>query len=203
MFWHSDTLKGSLLGIFSRMAKLIFSAITSLDGYIEDESGAFDWGTPDQEVFAFINDLERSVGTYLYGRRMYETMVYWETAQSLEDQRPFERDFAEMWQAADKIVYSTTLTTVSSARTRIEHAFDLNAIREMKATLKRDITVSGSNLAAQAFRAALVDEFQLFLTPIVLGGGKPSLPADVHLECELLHERRFSSGVVFLHYRVS
>jgi dihydrofolate reductase len=185
------------------MAKLIFSAITSLDGYFEDESGALDWGSPDEEVFEFINDLERSVGTYLYGRRMYETMVYWETAHSLVDQLACEREFTEMWQAADKIVYSTSLGTVSSAKTRIERNFDPRVIREMKATQERDITVSGPNLAAQAFRAGLVDECQLFVAPVVLGGGKPSLPSDVRFDCELLHERRFRSGVVFLHYRVA
>jgi len=185
------------------MAKLIFSAITSLDGYYEDESGAFDWGTPDEEMFGFVNDLEGSVGTYLYGRRMCETMVYWETAQSLADQQSYERDFTKMWHAADKIVYSRSLSTVSSAKTRLERNFDPKVIHEMKSEQERDITVSGPNLAAQAFRAGLVDECQLFLTPVVLGGGKPSLPNDIRLECELLNERRFPSGVVFLHYGIS
>ena len=183
------------------MAKLIFLMITSLDGYIEDEDGKFDWGRPDEEVSSFVNDLVRPVGTHLYGRLMYETMVYWETAQALADDPPVVRDFTELWQAADKIVYSSSLETVSSAKTRIERTFDPREIREMKSSQKRDITVSGPNLAAQAFKAGLVDECQLFLTPIALGGGKPSLPTNVRLDLELLSERRFRSGVVFLHYR--
>jgi len=185
------------------MAKLIYSAITSLDGYVEDEDGNFDWGAPDEEVHSFVNDLERPVGTYLYGRRMYETMVYWETAQLLADQPPCVRDFTELWQAADKIVYSKSLETVSSAKTRIEGEFDPRVIQKMKSTQERDITVGGPNLAAQAFKAGLVDECQLFLTPVVLGGGKPSLPNDVRLDVDLLSERRFRSGVVFLQYRTS
>jgi dihydrofolate reductase len=185
------------------MAKLIFSAITSLDGYIEDEDGNFDWGAPDEEVHSFVNDLERPVGTYLYGRRMYETMVYWETVQALADEPPCVRDFTELWQAADKIVYSKSLETVSSAKTRIERKFDPRVIQEMKSSQERDITVGGPNLAAEAFKAGLVDECQLFLTPIVVGGGKPSLPNNVRLDLELLSERRFRSGVVFLHYRTS
>src|SRR5687767_9177029 len=139
------------------MAKLIYSAITSLDGFVEDQAGNFDWAAPDEEVFRFLNDLERPVGTYLYGRRMYETMVYWETAHLAAGQPPHERDFTELWQAANKIVYSRSLKTASSARTRIEREFDLPTIRAMKAAQQRDITVGGSNLAAQAFEAALVD----------------------------------------------
>ncbi len=185
------------------MAKLIFSAITSLDGYIEDEDGNFDWGAPDEEVFSFINDLERPVGTYLYGRRTYETMVYWETAQTVAGEPPCVRDFTELWQAADKIVYSKSLETVSSAKTRIERKFDPRVIQEMKSSQEQDITVGGPNLAAEAFKAGLVDECQLFLTPIVVGGGKSSLPNNVRLDLELLSERRFRSGVVFLHYRTA
>jgi dihydrofolate reductase len=185
------------------VAKLIYSAITSLDGYIEDKEGHFEWGGPDEEVFSFVNALERPVGTYLYGRRMYETMVYWETAPDLADQPPGVRDFRELWHTADKIVYSKTLKSVSSAKTRIESDFNPKVIHEMKASLERDITVGGPNLAAQAFRAGLVDECQLFLTPLVVRGGKPSLPEDVHLELELLDERRFRGGVVFLHYRTA
>jgi dihydrofolate reductase len=184
------------------MAKLIFSAITSLDGYIEDEDGNFDWAAPDEEVLSFINDLERPVGTCLYGRRMYQTMAYWETAETLPDQSPGERDFTQLWQAADKIVYSTSLETVSTGRTRLEREFDPSAIREMKAARDRDITVAGPDLAAQAFRAGLVDECQLFLTPVVVGGGKPALPGNVRVELELVSERRFRSGVVFLRYRL-
>jgi len=185
------------------MAKLLFTAITSLDGHYEDERGAFDWGTPDEEVFGFINDLERPIGTYLYGRRMYEAMVFWETAQSLVDHQSPEQDFTETWQAVDKVVYSKSLSTVSSAKTRIERNFDSKVIQEMKSMKVCDITVSGPNLAAQAFPAGLVDECQFFLTPVVLGGGKPSLPNDIRFECELLNERRFGSGVVFVHYRIS
>ncbi len=183
------------------MAKLIYSAITSLDGYVADEDGNFDWAEPDEEVHSFVNDLERSVGTYLYGRRMYEVMVYWETAPDLADQPPFVQDFAEIWQAADKIVYSKTLETVSSARTRIERDFDPEAVRQLKAQAGRDITVGGPDLAAQAIKAGLVDEYHLFVTPIVVGGGKQSLPNDVRVKLELLDERRFANGVVHLHYR--
>ena len=183
------------------MAKLIYSVITSLDGYIEDESGKFDWALPDEEVHAFFNDLERPVGTYLYGRRMYETMVYWETAHTVADQPPSILDFAKIWQAADKVVYSTTLKTVSCARTRIERDFDPEAVRQMKAVAERDLTVGGADLAAQAIRAGLVDELHLFVAPVVVGGGKQALPDDVRLKLELLDERRFGSGLVHLRYR--
>jgi dihydrofolate reductase len=183
------------------MAKLIYSAITSLDGYVADEGGNFDWAAPDEEVHSFVNDLERTVGTYLYGRRIYEVMAYWETAHTLPDQPPVVEDFAEIWQAADKIVYSKTLETVSSARTRIERDFDPEAVRRMKASAERDISVGGPELATQAIKAGLVDELHLFLTPIVVGGGKQSLPDNVRLRLELLDERRFGSGVVHLHYR--
>jgi dihydrofolate reductase len=184
------------------MAKLIYSAITSLDGYAADEDGNFDWAAPDKEVHSFVNNLERLIGTYLYGRRMYETMVYWETAHTLADQPPFMQDFAEIWQAADKIVYSKTLETPSSARTRIERDFDPAAVRRLKASARRDLTVGGPELAAQAIDAGLVDEFHLFLTPILVGGGKQSLPNDVRLKLELLDERSFGNGVVHLHYRM-
>jgi dihydrofolate reductase len=183
------------------MAKLIYSAITSLDGYVADEDGNFDWAAPDEEVHSFVNELERQVGTYLYGRRIYETMVYWETAHTLPDQPPVVEDFAQIWQAADKIVYSRTLETVSSARTRIERDFDPEAVGQLKASAGRDISVGGPDLAAQAIKAGLVDEYHLFLTPIVVGGGKPSLPDQVRVKLELLDERRFGSGVVHLHYR--
>jgi dihydrofolate reductase len=183
------------------MAKLIYSAITSLDGYVADVDGNFDWAAPDEEVHSFVNDLERQVGTYLYGRRIYEVMVYWETAHTLPDQPRVVEDFAEIWQAADKIVYSKTLETVSSARTRIERDFDPEAVRQMKASAERDISVGGPDLAAQAIRAGLVDEYHLFLTPVVVGDGKPSLPDNVRLQLELLDEGRFGSGVVHLHYR--
>jgi dihydrofolate reductase len=183
------------------MAKLIYSAITSLDGCVADEEGNFDWAAPDEEVHTFVTDLERPVGTYLYGRRMYEVMVYWETLHAIANQPPFIQDFAQMWRAADKIVYSKTLDTVSSARTRIERDFDPEAVRQIKARAGRDITVGGPDLAAQAIKAGLVDEFQLFLAPIVVGGGKQSLPDNVRLKLELLDERRFGNGVVHLRYR--
>src|SRR5207249_6620166 len=164
------------------MAKLIYSAITSLDGFVADEEGNFDWAAPDEEVHRFVNDLERPVGTYLYGRRMYEVMVGWETAHTLPDRGPVMQDFAELWQAADKVVYSKTLETASSARTRIERDFDPEAVRQMKARAGRDITVGGPDLAAQAIKAGLVDEVHLFLTPIIVGGGKQALPNNVHLK---------------------
>ena len=158
------------------MAKLIYSAITSLDGYVADEDGKFDWSAPDEEVHAFVNDLERPVGTYLYGRRMYEVMVVWENPDAFADEEPVIRDYAEIWQAAEKIVYSKTLEAVSSSRTRIERDFDPDAIREMKARAARDLSVGGPELAAQAIEAGLVDELHLFLSPIVVGGGKPVAP---------------------------
>ena len=183
------------------MAKLIYSAIASLDGYVEDEEGRFDWAAPDDEVHAFVNDLERPIGTYLYGRRMYEVMVGWETAHTFADQRAVTQDFAAIWQAAEKVVYSTTLETVASARTRIERDFDAAAILQMKAREERDISVGGPDLAAQAIKAGLVDEFHLFVSPIVIGGGTQSLPGDLRVPLELVGERRFGNGVVHLHYR--
>ena len=185
------------------MAKLIYAMIASLDGYVADRDGNFDWAEPDEEVHTFVNDLSRPVGTYLYGRRMYELMVYWETAHTLPDEPPLIQDFARIWQAADKIVYSTTLQTVSSGRTRIERDFDTKAVQELKATADRDVTVGGPDLAAHAFRAGLVDECHLFITPIVVGAGTQSLPANVRCKLELLDERRFSSGVVYLRYGVT
>jgi dihydrofolate reductase len=185
----------------SNMAKLIYSAIMSLDGYVADEDGNFDWAAPDEEVHAFVNDLERPVGTYLYGRRMYEVMRYWEAPPTGTDQAPAEKDWATIWQAADKIVYSRTLPTVSTARTRIERDFDPAAVRQLKTTASRDISLGGPHLAAQAIAAGLVDELQLFIVPIVVGGGTAALPDKVRVELELLDEHRFGSGVVYLHYR--
>ena len=184
------------------MAVLIYAAIASLDGYVEDEDGRFDWAMPDEEVHAYVNDLERRIGTYLYGRRMYETMVFWETFTGA-DERPVFRDYAEIWRAAEKIVYSRQLRTVSSARTRIEREFDRDAVRRLKKSSAADITVGGAELAGQAIGAGLVDECHLFLFPIVVGGGKRALPDDVRAQLELLDERRFGNGVVHLHYRVS
>jgi dihydrofolate reductase len=184
------------------MAKLIYFATTSLDGYIEDAEGNFGWAAPTEEVHAFVNDLERDVGTYLYGRRMYETMVAWETAETWADEHPVTQDFARIWQAADKVVYSTTLETVSSARTRIERVFEPDAVRGLKASSERDLTVGGPRLAATALRAGLVDECQLFLAPVVVGGGNPALPDQLRLRLELLDERRFGDGMVYLRYAV-
>jgi dihydrofolate reductase len=183
------------------MARLIYTAITSLDGYVADNIGNFDWAAPDEEVHSFVNDLERSAGTHLYGRRMYEVMAFWETAHTLVDQTPATKDYADIWQAADKIVYSRTLEKATSARTRIERDFDPEAVRQMKAGAGRDITVGGPDLAAQAIKAGLVDEYHLFVTPILVGGGNPALPHDVLLELELVDERPFERGVVHLHYR--
>jgi dihydrofolate reductase len=182
------------------MAKLIYSAIMSLDGYIADEQGNFDWAAPDEEVHRFVNDLQRPVGTYLYGRRMYEVMSAWET-MGTPDQPPVMLDFARIWQAADKVVYSRTLDTVSTARTRIERQFDPEAVRQLKAATGPDITVGGPHLAAQAIQAGLVDEYHLFLTPTVVGAGNQALPDHVRLDLDLQDERRFASGVVFLRYR--
>jgi dihydrofolate reductase len=182
------------------MARLIYSAISSLDGYIEDRNGNFDWAAPDEEVHRFINNLERSAGTHLYGRRMYETLVVWETDPDFAAESPLLSDFAEIWQAADKIVYSRTLEAVSTRKTQIERNFDPEAIRRLKEALEQDILIGGPELAAHAFRAGLIDECHLFLTPIIVGGGKPALPDNVRLELELLEERRFGSGVVFLRY---
>jgi dihydrofolate reductase len=181
------------------MVGLIYMAIASLDGYVEDEQGKFDWAAPDEEVHAFVNDLERPVGTYLYGRRMYETMVYWETDG---DQGGVYRDYAEIWRAAEKVVYSRTLQAVSSERTRIEREFDAGAIRRLKESSRSDITIGGAELAGQAIAEGLVDECQLFLAPVLVGGGKRALPDGVHAELELLDERRFRSGVVYLSYRL-
>ena len=185
------------------MAKLIYAAITSLDLYVEDEEGGFDWAMPDQEMHAFVNDLERPIGTYLYGRRMYETMVFWETAGAEADEPPVFHDYAGIWRAAEKIVYSRTLQTPSSARTRIEREFDPDAVRQLKLSSTADLAVGGAELAGQAIGAGLVDECHLFLCPIVVGGGKRALPANVRAQLELLDERRFNNGVVHLHYRVS
>jgi deazaflavin-dependent oxidoreductase (nitroreductase family) len=184
------------------MAKLIYSAIASLDGYVEDEQGKFEWAAPDEEVFAFVNELERPIGTYLYGRRIYETMVFWETASTTGDQSPVTRDFTEIWRAAEKVVYSRTLQTVSSARTSIEREFNPDAIRRLKESSRSDITIGGAELAGQAIAEGLVDECQLLLGPILVGAGKRALPANVHAELELSDERRFRSGVIYLHYRL-
>jgi dihydrofolate reductase len=184
------------------MAKLIYSAIASLDGYVEDDEGRFDWAAPDDEVHAFVNDLERPIGTYLYGRRMYETMAFWETAGTGDDSSAVTRDFASIWRSAGKIVYSRTLQAASSARTRIEPGFDPDAIRRLKGNSEADLTIGGAKLAGQAIAAGLVDECHLFLVPFLVGGGKRALPDNIRAQLELLGERRFRHGVVHLHYRI-
>ena len=183
------------------MAKLIYLTNVSLDGYIEDESGEFAWFPPDDEYFALTTDLVRSVDTFLYGRRLYEMMAVWETDPTLAARSDLLAEFASAWQAASKVVYSTTLTEVSTADTRIERRFDPAAVDKLKATAGGDLMVGGADLAAQAFQAGLVDECQLFVMPIVVGGGKPGLPAGVRTKLELLDERRFRNGVVYLRYR--
>jgi len=185
------------------MSKLIYIANVSLDGYIEDSHGNFDWGAPSDEVFAFITDLIRSAATYLYGRRMYETMAVWETDPTLAAQSELMSDFARVWQAANKIVYSTTLHEGSTAKTQLERNFDPDAIRALKASAAGDLTVGGPDLAAHAFRAGIVDECQLLIYPLFVGTGKPSLPRDTRANLELLDERRFSNGVVYVRYRVA
>jgi dihydrofolate reductase len=183
------------------MAHLIYTANSSLDGYTEDRDGKFDWIAPDEEYFRFISNLVREAGTYLYGRRMYETMMVWETDPNLAAESPLRRDFAEIWQAANKIVYSKTLETVSTRKTQLERSLDPEVIRQLKEAVEQDILIGGAELAAHAFRSGLIDECHLFLIPIIVGGGKQSLPDNVRLELELLDERRFGSGVVFLRYR--
>ena len=177
---------------------LIYSAITSLDGYVEDESGRFDWAAPDEEVHAFVNELERPVETYLYGRRMYETMVAWET---IDDEQPVMRDYAHIWRAAEKIVYSRSLDAVSSARTRLERDFDAGSVRQLKEAAPADLSIGGPELAGQAIKAGLVDEFHLIVVPVLVGGGKRAFPDGVRADLELLDERRFDGGAVYLRYR--
>ena len=183
-------------------ASLIYAAITSLDGYVADESGNFDWSEPDEEVHRVVNDLERSVGTYLYGRRMYEVMVYWATAPTGGETPAYIRDYAEIWQGTDKIVYSKTLESPSSDRTRIEREFDPDAVRELKASAATDISIGGPDLAAQAFEDGLIDECHLFLSPVIVGGGNRAFQEGVRAELDLVDENSFPNGVVHLHYRI-
>lgn len=183
------------------MGNLIYSTIASADGYVEDADGAFEWAEPTDEVLRHINDLERPIGTYLYGRRMYETMRYWETAHALPQQSPLSLEFARIWQAADKVVFSRSLDTVSTARTSLEQSFDADAVRRLKSGTDHDLTVGGASLAEEALTSGLVDELQLFLVPVTVGGGKPALPVRVRLDLELLETRTFPDGTVFLRYR--
>lgn len=185
------------------MGKLVYAAIASLDGYVADTAGNFAWCAPDEEVHGFVNDLERPLGTYLYGRRMYEVMTFWEDPDSVAGEPGVMQDYAAIWRSADKVVYSTTLESVSSERTRIEREFDADAVRRLKGESESDISVGGAELAGQALRAGLVDECHLFLAPVVVGGGKRALPDDLRLDLELLDEHRFTGGFVHLHYRVA
>lgn len=182
------------------MANLIYSFIMSLDGYVADRDGRFDWGEPDEEVHTFVNGLQRGIGTFLFGRRLYEVMVAWEDPSAFAQEPPYIQDFAELWKAADKVVFSRTLDRPSSERTRIEREFDADAVRQLKADAGQDLAVGGPELAASAIRAGLVDEFQMFISPLAVGGGKKYLPDGVRLRLELLEERRFRNGVVFLRY---
>ena len=184
------------------MAKLIYSTLASLDGYIEDSTGAFQWAAPDEQVFTFINDLDRPLGLYLYGRRRYEIMTYWETANTDRSQTEPERDYRQIWQAADKIVYSRMLPAPTSTRTRLERNFDPAAVRQLKQSSTSDLSIGGADLAGQAMTAGLVDECQLFLAPIAVGGGKPALPLNVRQRLHLLDEHRFNSGTVYLRYAI-
>ena len=184
------------------MAKLIYSTISSLDGYIADEKGNFDWAVPDEEVHAFVNELERPFGTYLYGRKLYETMVAWET-MDLHEQPFVVQDYAQIWRAADKIVFSSTIEKASSTRTRTERVFDPAAIARVKVTAARDISVGGPHLAAAAIKAGLIDEYRFFIAPVVIGAGNASLPDDVRIDLELIDEHRFGSGFVYLRYRTA
>lgn len=184
------------------MRRLIFGALTSLDGYMADEDGRFDWAEPDAEVHQFINDLQRPAGLHLYGRRMYEVLVAWETLETDGEPEPIA-DYARIWRAADKIVYSGTLREVSSERTRIEPEFDPEAIRRLKAEADGDMLIGGPTLAAPAFEAGLIDEVHLFVAPVVVGGGLRTLPRNVRVDLELIAERRFGNGVVYLGYRTA
>ena len=183
------------------MGRLIYSMIQSLDGYVADAAGKFDWAEPDESVHTFANELQRSVGTNLYGRRMYEVMSAWETLGSHGDEPAYFEEFGELWRASDKVVYSTTLGSVSAARTRIERAFEPDAVRRMKDELAGDISIGGPTLAAQAIAAGLVDEYQLFFVPVVVGGGTRCLPDGIRLELQLVDQRRFDNGTVYVSYR--
>jgi len=183
------------------MASLIYSTIMSLDGYVADAQGNFDWAEPDEQVHSLINDLQRSIGTYLLGRKMYEVLIAWDNADALANAPTYMQDFAKMWQAVDKVIYSQTLDSVSSARARIERNFDPRAVQQMKIQVDADISVGGPSLADHAFKAGLVDECHFFVAPVVIGGGTQALPNNVRLPLRLLDERRFESGMVYLRYR--
>ena len=181
------------------MGKLVYAAITSLDGYVNDASGGFDWCAPDEEVHRFVNELERPIGTYLYGRRMYDVMQYWETAET--DGPEVDHEYAAVWQASDKVVYSRTLEAPTTKRTRLEHDFEPDEVRRLVAAADQDVSVGGATLAGVALAAGLVDEVHLFLNPVLVGGGTRALPDGVRIDLELVAEHRFGNGVVHLHHR--
>ena len=183
------------------MGKLVYSFFSSLDGYITDEDGEFAWAEPDEEVHAFVNEIERSIGTNLYGRKLYEMMAVWETPDVFPTQTPAITEYARIWQEADKIVFSRTLSTVSTARTTIEREFDLAFVRDLKERTERDISLGGPTLAAEAIRTGLVDEYHVFVVPVIVGGGNPFLPDGARVDLELLDQRRFDNGMVYLRYR--
>lgn len=185
------------------MPKLVYTMNTSLDGYVNDADGRLDWSAPDDEVHQFFNDLESSVGTALYGRRLYETMVYWDTPESVDGRPAIEQEYARVWRAQERIVFSRTLETSRTARTRIERAFDPALVRRLKAEAQRDLSIGGATLAGQALAAGLVDEIGLMVKPVIIGGGTRALPDGLRLDLSLIEERRFASGAVYLHYRVN
>ena len=193
---------GALVRSDGSMGKLIYAANISLDGFLEDETGAFDWSVPDDEVHAFWNEHERPIGTALYGRRMYETMRVWDSDDWLTDEPAVVREYAEIWRDTDKIVYSSSLTDVSTARTRIERQFEPAAVRRLKEDSGSDLSIGGAGIAAEAFRHGLVDECVLLLSPVLVGGGKPALPRGIRLDLELLDHRRFDNGVVYVRHAV-
>ena len=184
------------------MGKLIYAANISLDGFLEDETGGFDWSVPDEEVHAFWNEHERHIGTSLYGRAMYDTMRVWEDDDSLRDHPAVVREYADIWRDTDKVVYSTSLTEVSTARTRIERKFDPEAVRQLKETSDSDLSIGGAGIAVEAFRHGLIDECVLLLCPVLVGGGKPALPRGMRLDLELIDQRRFANGVIYVRYEV-
>ena len=184
------------------MAKLIYAFLASLDGYIADDAGGFEWAFPGEEVLDFINAAEREVGTYLYGRTMYEMMIGWENDPALAAQSPKSAEFAEIWQAAEKVVFSRSLEAVSTKRTRIERSFDPDLVRAIKAEASQDLNISGADVAASAWRAGVIDECQVFVAPMLVGSGKRMFPDDLRQPLELLDERRFGNGMVFLRYAV-
>jgi dihydrofolate reductase len=185
------------------MGRLVYAALCSLDGYTADEDGSFDWAAPGEELHGFVNEMERGLGTYLYGRRMYEVMRFWEDADALAGEPEVMQEYGRIWRAADKVVYSSTLDAVTTDRTRLERSFDPGAVREMKESSDRDLGIGGPTLAAGALRAGLVDDVHLLIAPVVVGGGLQVFPDGLKVSLELVDERRFGDGVVHLRYRTT